>query len=91
MLVTLQEAKQYLRIDYEDDNALLQTLVLTAERLCADILRREDVAEVGNEETVRSAVLYTVGYLYENRAEADHNALDLTLRALLFGGRKEMF
>ena len=30
-------------------------------------------------------------YLYEHREEADHHALNLTLRALLFGSRKEGF
>ena len=37
------------------------------------------------------AVMFTVAYLYEHREEADHHAMDLTLRALLFGSRKEGF
>jgi hypothetical protein len=40
---------------------------------------------------IRIAVLYTVAYLYEHREEADHSQLNLTLRALLFGVRKEGF
>lgn len=32
-----------------------------------------------------------VAYLYEHREEADHHALTLTLRSLLFGSRKEAF
>ena len=32
-----------------------------------------------------------VGYLYEHREEADHHALNMTLRSLLFGTRKEGF
>ena len=40
---------------------------------------------------IRVAVLYTVGYLYEHREEADHHALNMTLRSLLFGTRKECF
>ena len=39
-------------------------------------------------ETLRVAVLYALGYLYEHREEADHHALTLTLRALLFGIRE---
>ena len=35
--------------------------------------------------------MFTVAYLYEHREEADHHAMDLTLRALLFGSRKEGF
>ena len=35
--------------------------------------------------------MFTAAYLYEHREEADHHALNLTLRALLFGSRKEGF
>ena len=37
------------------------------------------------------AGMFTAAYLYEHREEADHHALNLTLRALLFGSRKEGF
>ena len=40
---------------------------------------------------IRIAILFTVAYLYEHREEADHHALNLTLRDLLFGTRKEGF
>ena len=39
-------------------------------------------------ETLRVAILYTVGYLYEHREEADHHDLVLTLRNLLFSIRE---
>ena len=39
-------------------------------------------------ETLRVAVLYAVGYLYEHREEADHHDLVLTLRCLLFALRE---
>ena len=39
-------------------------------------------------ETMRVAVLYALGYLFEHREEADHHALVLTLRSLLFGIRE---
>ena len=42
----------------------------------------------GIRETMRVAVLYALGYLYEHREEADHHALALTLRSLLFGIRE---
>lgn len=42
-------------------------------------------------ENAKAAVLYTVAYLYEHREEADHRGLMLTLRALLFGVRREGF
>ena len=39
-------------------------------------------------ETLRVAVLYALGYLYEHREEADHHELTLTLRSLLFAVRE---
>lgn len=38
--------------------------------------------------TCRMAVLYALGYLYEHREEADHKALLLTLRSILFAVRE---
>lgn len=35
-------------------------------------------------DTMRIAVLYALAYLYEHREEANHHALTLTLRSLLF-------
>ena len=39
----------------------------------------------------RIAVLYASAYLYEHREDADHKALTLTLRAMLFGEREAAF
>jgi hypothetical protein len=35
--------------------------------------------------------MYAAAYLYEHREEADHHAMLLTLRALLFGVREGGF
>jgi hypothetical protein len=35
--------------------------------------------------------MYAAAYLYEHREEADHHALIITLRSLLFGDRKAEF
>ena len=42
-------------------------------------------------ETMRVAILYTCAYLFEHREEADHHALTLTLRSLLFAIREGAF
>jgi uncharacterized phage protein (predicted DNA packaging) len=95
MEVTLEEAKTYLRVNTNDEDALIQSLISAAERQVQDITRQSDDEFMANEETalirIRIAVLYTVAYLYEHREEADHHALNLTLRDLLFGTRKEDF
>lgn len=91
MLITLEEMKNYLRVDYEDDDELIKTLILSAQRICMDILRAEDSSVLRNIENAKPAVMYTVAYLYEHREEADHHALTITLRSFLFGSRKEVF
>lgn len=91
MIVTVEEMKNYLRVDFEDDDCLIENLITTAEKQCMDILRTDDRADLQQAQNGKIAVMFTVAYLYEHREEADHHAMDLTLRALLFGSRKEAF
>ena len=87
-MVTLQEVKQYLRIDFEDDDTLLLSLISTAKQLVMDVGRMDKERFSENEDVVRTAMLYTVSYLYENRNTADFSKLTLTLRAMLFAQRE---
>ena len=87
-MVTLQEVKQYLRIDFEDDDTLLLSLISTAKQLVMDVGRMDEERFSENEDVVRTAMLYTVSYLYENRNTADFSRLILTLRAMLFAQRE---
>ena len=89
-MVTLQEVKQYLRIDFEDDDPLLLSLILTARQLVMDVGRMDETQLAENEDVVRTAMLYTVSYLYENRNTADFSKLTLTLRAMLFAQREDV-
>ena len=83
--------KDYLRVDFEDDDRLLSDLIEQGQQLCMDVARIED-EDVFEEITgARIAVMYAVAYLYEHREEADHKALTLGLRALLFGVREPGF
>lgn len=90
-MVTLDEMKNYLRVDYEDDDLLLQSLISAAISLCMDVARCDDEQIFSKDKNARIAVMYTVAYLYEHREEADHLQLTLSLRALLSGIRKEGF
>ena len=83
MVVTLDEMKKYLRVDFEDDDVLLRNIMESAQTLCMDAFEEEPCARI--------AVMYAVAYLYEHREEADHHALTLSLRSLLFGCRQEGF
>ena len=91
MLVTLEEMKNYLRVDYDDDDGLIETLIASAKRICMDIVRVDDETLLFEIENAKPAIMYSVAYLYEHREEADHHALTITLRSLLFGSRKEVF
>ena len=90
-MVSLDEAKNYLRVDYADDDALILQMIDSAERLTKDARRLTDEEFASNEPSVRIAVLYAIGYLYEHREEADLHELTLMLRAILFGVRKVVF
>lgn len=105
-LISLDEAREYLRVDSADEDAVTAALLSAAARLCADVARLtgEQWADIDSDkcrsdryttaelaavrETMRVAILYALGYLFEHREEADHHALTLTLRSLLFGIRE---
>lgn len=91
MTVTVEEMKSYLRVDFEDDDSLIENFITAAKKQCMDILRTDDETNLDAAQNGKIAVMFTVAYLYEHREEADHHAMDLTLRALLFGSRKEGF
>ena len=95
MEITLEEAKSDLRVTSSDEDALIESLIAAATGQVQDITRQSDEEFMANEERalirIRIAILFTVAYLYEHREEADHHALNLTLRDLLFGTRKEGF
>ena len=90
-VLTLEETKQYLRVDSSDEDGFISGLIETGERLCADVARMELSELEAHLPMVRIAVLYAAAYLYEHREQADHGELVETLRALLFGIRKEVF
>ena len=87
MLVTVDEAKLYLRLDGTEEDALIQTLLETAESLCQDIVRT-DFDEM---EEVPEIVKVGICYLYENREKADFDELTRMLKFLLYSVRKEEF
>ena len=91
MVVTLEEMKQYLRVDYEDDDQLITGFIASAEQLCRDLLRADETTDLEKYGTVKISVMYAAAYFYEHREEADHHDLALTLRSLQFGSRKEDF
>lgn len=96
-MLNLAETKEFLRLDGDDEDALVSSLIVTAKDLTEDIMRRKlnEFEEVP--ETVRQAMLILVATLYEERQiSKDKSGLDITetldlIRKMLFAYRKEMF
>ena len=61
---------------------------LTNEQWTALDSDQEDETLTPIRETMRVAILYALGYLYEHREDADHHDLTMTLRSLLFAVRE---
>lgn len=91
MQVTLEKAKNYLRVDSSDDDALIRSLITTADTLVKETSRMSDEELAPYKEVVEIAELFTIAYLYEHREEADYKNLTETVKYLLFPIRKEVF
>ena len=67
-MLTLPETKLHLRVDHDDEDALISALMATATAACADYLNMpaEDLV-VAVPAPVKSAALLLVGSLYEQR------------------------
>lgn len=87
-MITLKDAKNYLRVDWEEDDRLISDLLETSKRLVMDVGRMSNEHFAEQEDTVRTAVLLCLSYLYESRNTADFHSLTLSLRAILFAQRK---
>lgn len=90
-VVSLEEMKNYLRVDFDDDDALLEGIIVQSQQICMDVARFTDREEFEKQSVSKIAVMYAVAYLYEHREDADHKAFTVGLRALLFGIRTPEF
>ncbi len=90
-MITLEEAKSYLRVDFDDEDEMIESLIQSSIKHSMDVARVNSEEELSKNPNGKIAVLYMTAYLYEHREEADYFELNLTLRALLFGMRKAEF
>ncbi len=95
MVVTLKEAKLFLRIDGNEEDALVSSLIIMATELVEGILRRKLSEFDTVPETIRQSMLLAVATLYENRQGGKDglNTADLIdlIKRLTFAYRKEAF
>lgn len=83
MVVTLEEAKLYLRTDGVEDDSLILHFISAAEGICEDVLRRSMAEFVPVPEILKNAVLFLVANLYEQREAANIKDLIDFARRLL--------
>lgn len=91
MLITLSEAKEYLRVDSADDDRIIRQMMKTAGQMVSDIARMDEAELKESGDIAKTAELYAAAYLYEHREEADHKELAETLKCLLSTVRREAF
>ena len=93
-MITLEETKKYLRVDHDDEDDLIKNFINTAYDTCISVARingqtnKDKLDEYPN---FKTELLYKIAYLYENRENANHKELNLTLRALLLPIREDGF
>lgn len=89
MVITLKEVKTYLRVDGDEEDMLITSFIIAAEEMCEGILRYslDELTEVP--ETVKQAIFYIVGQLYENREQVPIDEILEVIKCLLFNFRKE--
>ncbi len=96
-MLTLQETKDFLRLDGDDEDALVSSLIITAKELIEEVLRRKLTEFKEIPETVHQAMLIVIGTLYEERQVArDKSGVDIKetldlVRRMLFAYRREAF
>ena len=96
-MLTLQETKDFLRLDGDDEDALVSSLIVTAKELTEGVLRRKRTEFKEVPETVHQAMLIVVATLYEERQVAkDKSGVDIKetldlVRRMLFAYRREVF
>lgn len=96
-MITLQEAKDFLRVDGDDEDALISSLIITAKALVEEVIRKklEEIEETP--EPVHQAMLIVVSTLYEERQiSKDKSGVDIgetldLVRRMLFAYRRSIF
>ena len=89
MVVSLEEIKLYLRVDGEEEDTLISTLINVSEDLLEGILRYSVSEFEVVPEIVKQAVMYSVANMYEKREDYDAKEVIDIMTKLLFSYRKD--
>jgi hypothetical protein len=88
LVVNLENTKAWLRVEGNDEDALIESFIAAAEDMVEGILRfpLSEFSDVP--EPVKHAIYFAVSKLYEERNELNTGSLTEVLKALLFSYRR---
>ena len=81
MIVSLEEAKAHLRVQHDEEDGLITSLIEQAQRAAEDFCRTS--FETDPPGPVKLAVLLMAGYYYENRAAEESAGFGTMRRAFI--------
>ena len=89
MVISLEEVKEYLRVDGESEDALITCFICSAQEMCEGILRYPLSELEVVPETIKQAICYGVACFYEQREKVEAKEVLEMMKNLLFSYRKE--
>ena len=89
MVISLEEAKLFLRVDSGEEDTLITKFIIVAEDICQGIIRYELTEFENIPECIKQSILYAVVNMYEQRENFDVKNVIETMTRLLFSYRRE--
>lgn len=89
MVISLEEAKLFLRVDSGEEDTLITKFIIVAEDICQGIIRYELTEFENIPECIKQSILYAVVNMYEQRENFDVKNVIETMTRLLFSYRKD--
>ena len=94
-MVTINEVRLFLRIDNDDEDTLLSSLLLTSTELVEGVIRQSITSFETLPETIKQSILFCTATMYEQRQGGKEglSMIELldTVKRLCFAHRKEGF
>lgn len=90
-MITQETVKEWLHLDHDDFDALIDELLGSTLAICVDILRLDSADDLQVTPLIKLAILFAMAYLFEHREDADMDGLKKNMRALLEPDRKAVF
>lgn len=89
MLITLEEAKAYLKVEGIEDDLVITDAISAASELTLNILRCQETDFENIPKSVKLAAMFCIASLYENREGSNLKAVLDIMKGMLFAYRKD--